>query len=115
MNPVPTASTWLQLALVLGTGTAVIVLAATLLGRLRRNARWERAVWVLGTLSLAGLLLAELTGLPSAVLAWCGVPGSLSRPTTSSEVQGHSDDVNGWDGAGHGWLHGNAPLTLSLS
>ena len=62
MNPVPTASTWWQLALILGIGTAAVVLAAALMGRLRPNARWERSVWVLGTLSLAALLVSPVFG-----------------------------------------------------
>ena len=62
---------WLQLALVLAVGTAVVVGLAALAGRWVRSAVWRRTIWQVATLGLLALLAVELTGMGPALVRLC--------------------------------------------
>jgi hypothetical protein len=66
----PSLATWSNALLVLALGVAVVVGLATLLARWPATAAGRRAVWQAATLALAGLLVAEMTGLAGEAANW---------------------------------------------
>jgi len=64
---------WLEPALALAVGTAVIVALAALAGRWVTAALWRRTIWQVAALGLLALVLVELTGTGRALT-------ELSRP-----------------------------------
>ena len=70
---------WLELALVLAGGTAVIVGVGCLAVRFVRSAIWQRTIWQIATLGVLTLVLVELTGTgPASVRLWrARIKGSL--------------------------------------
>lgn len=76
----PTLGLWLAALLVLLAGAAVLVASAALLARWLRSGVGRRTLWQAATLALAGLLLAELSGVGAGAADWL-----RHRPSPPSE------------------------------
>ncbi len=76
---------WLELILVLGVGTAVIVGLAALAERLVRSAIWQRTIWQITILGVLTLMLVELTGTaPALVRLWrAQIRTATAQPTAA--------------------------------
>jgi hypothetical protein len=90
----PSLASWSNALLVLAAGVAVVVGLAALLARWPVTAVGRRTVWQAATLALAGLLLAEVTGLAgeaAGLLSWRtssppdpGAPGATTLPSADA-------------------------------
>jgi len=65
---IPAHGLWIELAIVLGVGTALIVGLAFLAGRTVRSAVWRRTIWQSAILGVWALVVLELTGAGSATV-----------------------------------------------
>ncbi len=73
MSETLSLASWLGLVLMLALGSTAAVALAALLSCLARRAVWQRTIWRASLVSLAVLLMVELTGTANGISTWLGV------------------------------------------